>query len=133
MTGQWVIDFDSFRIGETVTYDIKTIVNRFMSSQRNKRDMTGMALPQGWKEVEEPHPDHGVVADSHSRYRHNRGFEINIWSGVMEDARDYTVEESDEYAVEVYGKDEDYIEGKSFDTEQEAVKAAREAMNRFPL
>ena len=91
-----------------------------------------MTLPQGWKEIDEPHPDHGVVAYSHSRYRHTEEFEINIWSGVTEDARDYTVEESDEYAVEVYGEDGDYIEGESFETEQEALKSAREAMKRFP-
>jgi hypothetical protein len=94
--------------------------------------MTGITLPHGWEEVEEPHPDHGVVAHSYSRYRHTDGLEVTIWSGVTEDARDYTVEEAHEYAVEVYSKNGEYIEGDPFETEQEALNAAREAMERFP-
>lgn len=94
--------------------------------------MTNITLPQGWEEVEEPHPDHGIVAYSHSRYRHTDEFEVNIWSEVTEDAKDYKIEELDQYAVEVTGENGEYIEGKSFEKEQEAVKEAREAMKRFP-
>lgn len=91
-----------------------------------------MSLPQGWEKLEEPHPDHGVVAYSHSRFQHTDGFEITIWSGVEENATDYTVDKGDEYAVEVYDGAGDYIEGTSFETEEAAKQAASDAMKRFP-
>jgi hypothetical protein len=94
--------------------------------------MANVSLPQGWEELDEPHPEDGVVANSHLRYRHNSGFEINIWSGVVEDAIDYTVQKSDEYAIELYDESGDYVKGDAFKTEQEAIEAASEAMKRFP-
>ena len=92
-----------------------------------------MSWPDGWKEIEERHPDHGVVAYSNSWFQHTNGSEIVIWSGVEEDARDYTVNGNDEYAVEIYNGKREYIKGEVFETEEEATQAAHEAMEAFPL
>jgi murein endopeptidase len=94
--------------------------------------MPSLTLPQGWNKTEEDHPDDGVMAHTHSRYLHSSGLEVDIWSEVAEKGRDYTVDQSDKYAVEVYGTDGSYIEGESFETEQAAMTAASEAMERFP-
>ena len=94
--------------------------------------MTNISLPQGWDELDEPHPDHGVVADSYKRFQHADGFEVIIWSGVVEDARDYTVEGTDEYALEVYNEEGEYLEGDAFASGKEAEEAADTAMKKFP-
>jgi hypothetical protein len=89
-------------------------------------------MPQGWEELEEPHPESGVVAKSYRRFQHTDGSEIIIWSDVTEDATDYTVEEADEYAVELYDGTGEYIEGDSFETREAAENAAHEALKKFP-
>lgn len=94
--------------------------------------MPNISLPQGWEVSEETHPEHGVVAYSYKWFQHTDGSEIIIWSGVEEDAIDYTVDEEDEYAVEVYNEVGEYIEGNSFETKEEAEEAATDAMKRFP-
>ena len=94
--------------------------------------MAEMSLPQGWNELSEPHPEHGTVAYTHRRYRHTNGFEIVIWSDIVEDAIDYTVEEGDQYSIEVYDAVGEYIEGESFETEEEAQEAANETMRKYP-
>lgn len=94
--------------------------------------MSITSLPQEWEELEEPHPESGVVAKSYRRFQHTDGSEIVIWSDVTEDATDYTVEEADEYAVEVYNAVGEYIEGYSFETREAAENAAHDAMKKFP-
>ncbi|KZX49200.1 hypothetical protein [Haloarcula sp. K1] len=93
--------------------------------------MMGLTLPNGWEEIDEPHPQDGVVAYSEARFRNTNGFEIVIWSEVAEDAADYKIEEDDKYAVEVYNASQDYVEGDSYETEATAKEAAREVMEKF--
>ena len=92
--------------------------------------MTAIALPSGWDEIEEPHPDDGIVAYAEARYRHTEGAELVVWAGVTEDARDYNVTDADEYSFELYAAEGDYIEGAAFETMADTVAAATEAMTQ---
>lgn len=92
--------------------------------------MTSLSIPSGWDELEEPHPDDGIVADADTRFLHTDGTEIVIWSGVVEDASDYSVEDDDEYAVEVYDPAGEYVEGESLDSDQAAREAAHTLMKQ---
>lgn len=94
--------------------------------------MESSSFPNGWAEVETPHPESGVVAYSQSRYQHPAGYEIVLWSDVEEDASDYSVGSDDEYALEVYDGSGEYVQGQSFETLEQAEEAVREAMNWFP-
>lgn len=93
--------------------------------------MPELSYPLRWREVEK-HPDDGVVANSHGRFRHRDGFEIAVWSGVVEDATDYTVSNEDGYAIEVFDEEQGYVGGESFVTEEETERAVVKAMRKYP-
>lgn len=81
-----------------------------------------------WIRISEPHPESGMVAFSHDRFQHPDGYEITIWAEVEDDAYDYEVTEDDEFSVEIYTPNDDYIEGEAFETEAEAREFAQEQM-----
>lgn len=97
----------------------------------NEDRKSGILLPDGWTELDEDHPDDGVVAFSHSYFRHESGYELVIWEEV-EESQSYMSKQEDEKlpycAVELYDQVGEFVEGSGFESLRWAKSTAKLCM-----
>lgn len=95
--------------------------------------MATVTLPAGWTD-RGTHPEDGVSAYSHTWYAHDEtGVELTIWEDIEPGSADYTVDPTDNYAVELIDTSQpDFLLfGEAFETEQAAIDTAEDAMNDY--